>query len=187
MIPKKIHYFWFGGAAKPVSVISCIESWRQYCPDYDIIEWNESNYDFLKNEYMSYAYEQKKWAFVTDYARLDIVYQYGGIYLDTDVELIRSLDGMLSQKVFFGFEKSSEKEHFVATGLGFGAEPGAEILSSMMKDYEKESKLTRNGKLQFIPCPQVNTRTLRRCGLENEDRDQLIGEIMIYASDVFCP
>ena len=86
MIPKKIHYFWIGGNPKPESVLYCIESWKKYCPDFEIIEWNETNYDFTKNEYMRQAYEAKKWAFVTDYARLDIIYKYGGIYLDTDVE-----------------------------------------------------------------------------------------------------
>ena len=89
MIPKKIHYFWIGGNPKPESVLYCIDSWKKYCPDYEIIEWNESNYDFTKNEYMRQAYEAKKWAFVTDYARLDVIYKYGGIYLDTDVELIK--------------------------------------------------------------------------------------------------
>ena len=89
-IPKIIHYCWVGGKPKPQSVLYCIESWKRCCPDYEIREWNESNYDFTKNEYMRQAYEAKKWGFVPDYARLDIVYEYGGIYLDTDVEMLRS-------------------------------------------------------------------------------------------------
>ena len=89
-IPKIIHYCWVGGKPKPQSVLYCIESWKRCCPDYEIREWNESNYDFTKNEYMRQAYEAKKWGFVPDYARLDIIYEYGGIYLDTDVEMLRT-------------------------------------------------------------------------------------------------
>ena len=187
MIPKKIHYFWVGGNPKPESVLLCIESWRKYCPDYEIIEWNESNYDFSANEYMSQAYKAKKWAFVTDFARLDVIYRLGGIYLDTDVELIRSLDALLSRKMFLGFEKTTETEHYVATGLGFGAEPGMILLKEMMADYEDRNILDANGAVCFLPCPQVNTEVLRRHGLKNEDRDQTVGDAIIFASDVFCP
>lgn len=89
MIPKIIHYCWFGGAEIPEHDKKCIESWKKYCPDYQIIRWDESNYDYKKNPYMKEAYEAKKWGFVPDFARLDIVYEHGGIYLDTDVEIIR--------------------------------------------------------------------------------------------------
>ena len=101
MIPKKIHYCWVGGAPKPESVLVCINSWKKYCPDYEIIEWNETNYDFTKNKYMQQAYENKKWGFVPDYARLDIIYEHGGIYLDTDVEIIKSFDVAISS--IYGF------------------------------------------------------------------------------------
>ena len=89
MIPKVIHYCWFGANALPESAIECIESWKQFCPDYEIIQWNETNYDVTKNRYMHEAYQNKKYGFVPDYARLDIIYTHGGIYLDTDVELIK--------------------------------------------------------------------------------------------------
>ena len=92
MIPKIIHYCWFGGKEKPKDVLDCIASWKKYCPDYKIIEWNETNYDVHKNQYMSDAYKERKWAFVSDYARIDVVYTYGGIYLDTDVEVIKPLN-----------------------------------------------------------------------------------------------
>ena len=91
MIPKKIHYFWIGGNPKPKSVLFCIESWKKYCPDYEIIEWNETNYDFTKNEYMKQAYEAKKWGFAPDFARLDVIYQHGGLYFDTDVIALNGL------------------------------------------------------------------------------------------------
>ncbi len=187
MIPKKIHYFWIGGNPKPKSVLYCIESWKKFCPDYEIIEWNESNYDFSKNEYMSQSYETKKWAFVTDYARLDVIYQYGGIYLDTDVELIKPLDSVLHFQGFMGFDKTTGKDHYVATGLGFGMEPGNGLIKEMMADYEDVKRNKESGEIKYVPCPYLNTQVLRRYGLENADRDQLIQNIMIFASDVLCP
>ena len=128
MIPKIIHYCWFGGNEIPENDKKCIESWKKYCPDYKIIRWDESNYDYKKNSYMREAYEAKKWGFVPDYARLDIIYNYGGIYLDTDVELLKSLDEILDCEGFFGFES----ENLVNLGLGFGAVKGNEIIRDMM-------------------------------------------------------
>ena len=96
MIPKVIHYCWFGGNPLPEEAKRCIESWKKYCPDYKIIEWNENNYDVNSNEYMKAAYKEKKWAFVSDYARIDVVYKCGGIYMDTDVELVKELDTFLN-------------------------------------------------------------------------------------------
>lgn len=105
MIPKKIHYFWVGDKPMPEKNKACIESWKKFCPDYEIIEWNESNYDFSVCKYMAQAYEAKLWGFVPDYARLDIIYQKSGIYLDTDVELLQSLDNLLNCKAFLGFSR----------------------------------------------------------------------------------
>ena len=102
MIPKKIHYCWFGGNPLPEDVKRYIESWKKYCPDYDLIRWDESNYDVHKNAYVELAYQNKKWAFLTDYARLDIIYEHGGIYLDADVELIHSLDDLLQNSCYMG-------------------------------------------------------------------------------------
>lgn len=122
MIPKKIHYCWFGGNSLSSEVRKCIASWRRFCPDYEIIEWNEKNFDVDCIRYTADAYRDRRWAYVTDYARLKIVYEQGGIYLDTDVELLRPLDPLLENKVYFGMQRAGE----VATGLGFGAEAGAE-------------------------------------------------------------
>ena len=106
VIPKVIHYCWFGGGKIPEQNKIWMSSWKKYCPDYEIIEWNESNYGISKNQYMKEAYENKKWGFVPDYARLDIIYQYGGIYLDTDVEIIKNLDELLYQDAFVGIDGS---------------------------------------------------------------------------------
>ena len=105
MIPKKIHYCWFGSGELPDKDKKNIENWKKLCPDYEIIRWDESNYDYKKNKYMKQAYKSKKWGFVPDYARLDILYHHGGIYLDTDVELVRNLDILRYQRAFCGVEK----------------------------------------------------------------------------------
>ena len=119
MIPKIIHYCWFGGNPLPASALKCIESWRKYCPDYEIKEWNESNYDVNKIRYSSQAYQAKKYAFVSDYARFDILYQWGGLYFDTDVEVIRPIDDILAKGAFLGLETSET----VNPGLGMAVSP----------------------------------------------------------------
>lgn len=119
MIPRKIHYCWFGRGEKPRLAQKCIASWKKYCPDYEIIEWNEDNFDVNRNAYTQMCYKEKKYAFLTDYLRLLIVEEHGGIYFDTDVEAVRSFDELLDNPAFFGFEN----DRFVNTGEGFGAEP----------------------------------------------------------------
>lgn len=116
-IPKKIHYCWFGKGVLPKQNRRCIESWKRFCPEYEIIRWDEDNYDITKNRYMYEAYLNKKWGFVSDYARLDIIYHHGGIYLDTDVEIIKSYNELLYQSAFCGVEANRR----IAIGLGFGA------------------------------------------------------------------
>ena len=132
MIPKVIHYFWFGEQPLTDLAKKCIDSWKKYCPDYEIKLWNEQNYDISKNQYMLQTYKSKKYGFTVDFARLDIIYTYGGIYLDTDVELLKSLDDILNDKCFMGFESNEN----VALGLGFGAEAGNEIIYSLMHVYD---------------------------------------------------
>lgn len=187
MIPKIIHYCWVGNCPKPESVLYCIESWRKLCPDYKIIEWNESNYDFSKNEYMRQAYEEKKWGFVPDYARLDIVYQYGGIYLDTDVELIKNLDELLSYKAFMGFEDTGDGEFFVNCGHGFGAEPGHRIIKAARDLYDNMNFRNKDGSCNLLPSPNYTTRVLKKFGMIQENKDQLLDDMMVFASDVLCP
>lgn len=187
MIPKIIHYCWVGNAPKPKSVLYCIESWKKFCPDYEIREWNESNYDFTKNKYMKQAYEAKKWGFVPDYARLDIIYEYGGIYLDTDVEIIRSFDELLDQEAFMGFEETGEKTYYVNCGQGFGAVPHHEIIKKARDLYEHISFYKEDGTLNMLASPHYTTQTLKEYGLLQENKDQNLRSMKIYASDVLCP
>lgn len=187
MIPKKIHYFWIGGAPKPESVQHCIDSWRKYCPDYEIIEWNESNYDFQKNKYMAQAFAAKKWGFVPDYGRLDVIYEHGGIYLDTDVEIIRSFDPLLSQEAFIGFEESGEDTYNVNCGQGFGAVPHHEVVRQMRDYYDDLSFLQEDGSLNMTPSPQYTTQVLLSFGLIQKNTQQELPRLTVYPTDVLCP
>ena len=134
MIPKIIHYCWFGGQPKPEIVLKCIGSWKKYCPDWKIIEWNESNFDVSQHPYMKEAYKIKKWAFVCDVARLLLVYNYGGVYLDTDVELHASLNKLLPENAFFIFES----DIYINTGLGFGCEKEHKSVGAMLRYYDNK-------------------------------------------------
>lgn len=131
-IPKIIHYCWFGGGAISPENRKCMESWKKYCPDYKIMAWNEQNFDISQNRYAQQAYEAKKYAFVSDYVRLAVLYEYGGIYLDTDVELVRPLDELLELPGFMGFQTNNE----IATGLGFGARKGNSVVQALLRDYD---------------------------------------------------
>lgn len=182
-IPKKIHYCWFGKNPLPKAVLKCIESWKRYCPDYEIIQWNESNFNVHEIQYTSEAYANQKWAFVSDYARLKVIYENGGIYLDTDVELIQSLDSLLEYEGFLGFQNKET----VATGLGFGAIAGHSVLQAMLEDYHGLSFLRADGSMDITPCPDRNTKCLERLGLDvNGTRQELQG-IQIFPSEYFSP
>lgn len=154
MIPKIIHYCWFGNNPKSELIKKCMDSWHKYCPEYEIKEWNETNIDnFIP--YMQEAFEAKKWAFVSDVARLYVVWKYGGIYLDTDVELCKSLDEILEYECFFAFEN----ERMINTGQGFGAVKEHPCIEKMLKEYD-ERKFIKNGKYDFSPCPALNTEAI---------------------------
>lgn len=182
-IPKIIHYCWFGGEKIPEEYKSYMESWKRFCPDYEIKEWNETNYDISKNGYMEQAYKNKKWGFVPDYARLDIIYNYGGIYLDTDVELLKSLDEILDCEGFFGFES----ENLVNLGLGFGAVKGNEIIRDMMLQYEKMSFINHDGTLNTVASPIYTTEILKDKGLDLNGKLQVIEGSVIYPTEYFSP
>ena len=185
MIPKVIHYCWFGHSPKPALFQRCIASWKKYCPDYEIIEWNEDNFDISQNDYAREAYEEKKWAFVTDYARLWIVYNHGGIYLDTDVEIIKEFDDLLGDPAFFGFEDNES----IATGLGFGAEPGNPVVGAMLKDYDHIHFRLPDGSLDQLPCPIRNTKSISRLLPNSYDGKTIVKtkHAAFYPAEYFCP
>lgn len=182
-IPKVIHYCWFGKGEMPPLAEKCIKSWKKYCPDYEIICWNEENFDITQNKYMREAYEAKKWAFVSDYARLKIIYDNGGIYLDTDVELIKPIDDLLENNGFMGFDEKG----IVATGLGFGAEKENKIVKEFLNDYDNISFVLENGEFDLTPCPDRNTNTLKRLGMDLSVKNQTFLDMRFFTHDYFCP
>lgn len=185
MIPKKIHYCWFGNNSKSSLVEKCIRSWKKYCQDYEIIEWNEENFDISQCPlYVQEAYQEKQWAFVTDYVRLKIVYENGGIYMDTDVELKKNLDEFLKYNGYFGFEDGVH----IATGLGFGSVAKTPILLAMMKDYEGISFIKEDGSYNLMPCPERNTSVFLKHGLRQDNSKQVLGgNILVLPSIYLCP
>ncbi len=183
LIPKVIHYCWFSGKEMPEGFRKCIASWERYCPDYEIVRWDESNYDVNKNRYMQEAYEHQKWGFVTDCARFDILYRHGGIYMDTDVELVRNPDELLYQPAFCGVEKWGN----VNTGGGCGAVAGHPMIKKMLEARERLSFVREDGKLNLETCGVYETETLRKEGFHVDNRNQIISGMTVYTSDYFHP
>ena len=183
-VPKIIHYCWFGGNPKPKLAEKCIKSWKKFCPDYQIIEWNEENFDVsAAPEYVCQAYAAKRWAFVTDYVRLKAMTEMGGIYMDTDVELVRPLDELLELPGFMGFQTNNE----VATGLGFGARKGNSVVQALLRDYDALDFLKADGSADLTPCPERNTRVLQALGVRKDGTRQSIAEMEIFPAEYFCP
>ena len=199
MIPKIIHYCWFGGNPLPKLARKCIKSWKKHCPEYQLVRWDESNFDLSSCPlYVRQAYEVGQWAFVSDYVRLKVVHDCGGVYLDTDVELLKPLDELLSHKAYFGFEDArainavsndlTGAPVYVATGLGFGAEKGAIILQEMMNDYLDIPFILEDGAYDQETCPRRNTGALVRHGLKQDNSLQIIGDdILVLPSHWLCP
>lgn len=183
MIPKRIHYCWFGGRPKGKKERACIESWKKYCPDYDIIEWNESNIDLDMMPFVRQAYDAGKYAFVSDVVRLWALVSYGGIYFDTDVEVVRSLDALLDYKGFIGFEIPD----YVNTGQGVGAEKGNKIVREMLNHY-RELRFTGTDRTScVIKCTEINTRIFRQHGLICSGEFQLIEGFAVFPAEFFNP
>lgn len=182
LIPKVIHYCWFGGKDIPDKNKKWMESWQKFCPDYEIKRWDESNYDISKNRFMLQAYEEKQWAFVPDYARLDIVYNHGGIYLDVDVEIVKNFDDLLYAKGFAGFES----DKYVAFGLGFGAQKKLPIIKKLRDQYEKLEFRNTDGSLNLIGSPNIQTKNLLEDGLIQNGEYQIVRDLVIYPEKMLC-
>lgn len=183
MIPKKIHYCWFGGNPKPDSVQKCINSWKRFCPDYEIIEWNESNFDIHCMPFVEQAIEAKKYAFASDVARLMVVYENGGLYFDTDVEVVRNFDALLENQAFLGFESNE----YVNSGLGFGSEAGIEFFREHIDAYRDKVFINEDGSFNMIACPYVATELLVEKGFVQNGQEQLVDNVRIYPIDYFNP
>lgn len=184
MIPKKIHYCWFGRKDIPDKLNKCIKSWKKHCPDYEIIRWDENNFDININNFVREAYNRQKWAFVTDYARLWIIYHYGGFYLDTDVELIKPLDNLRNNEVYFGCEGFN----YVNTGVGFGAVAKNQIIKENMEVYDKINLFDIQGNFSVNPCPFYTTKLLENKGILFPVKSIVKNnDLTIYPNDYFNP
>lgn len=182
-VPKVIHYCWFGKGKMPPLAEKCIASWRKYCPDYKIVCHNEDNFDISENRYAKEAYDAGKWAFVSDYARLKVLYEEGGVYLDTDVELIKPIDDLLKDGGYMGFDDSG----VISTGLGFAAEKGNELVKILLSDYEDISFIRPDGSYDTTPCPDRNSDTLKKLGMDFSVKEQTFMGIRMLPEDYLCP
>ncbi len=188
MLQRSIHYCWFGGNPLPKSAIKCINSWKKFFPDYEIKEWNESNYDVRKIPYIAEAYDAKKYAFVSDYARFDILYQYGGVYFDTDVEVIKPFDDILVKGPFMGCEiDGGDKEINVAPGLGIAANPGMGIYKDILDFYLTQHFLNTDGTINTETVVKKTTKLLIEHGLKDIKGIQEVDGITIYPKEYFNP
>lgn len=190
MIPKKIHYCWFGRNPLPESAQKCIASWRKYLPDYEIIEWNEDNFDVNSIPYTAQAYEAKKYAFVSDYARFKILYEHGGLYFDTDVEVIKPMDDIIAAGSFMGFEIDTDGKEYcgaVAPGLGLGASAGMDIYSEILEAYETFRYINEDGSQNMKTVVMYITEILQKKGLTSKRGIQHIEGLTIYPKEYFNP
>ena len=183
IIPKKIHYCWFGGSEPGKKDKKNIEGWKKACPGFEIIRWDESDYDITQNRFMKEAAMAGKWSFVSDYARLDILYKHGGIYLDTDVEVIRDYSDLLGYEGFIGFEDNEK----VNDGQGFGVRPGHPLILEMLKEYEDECFINEDGSLNTKESPRRRTECLIRHGLRPDGTRQNVEGIEVFPKEYFCP
>ena len=182
MIPKIIHYCWFGGKPLPKLAQKCIKSWKKYCPDYEIIEWNESNFDLNYNDYVKEAYEAKKWAFITDVVRLYALVNYGGVYMDTDVEVLKPLDSFLRLEAFSGFEAKER----IPTGI-MASEKGASIMVELLNDYKGVHFKNEDGTLDVTTNVTRITDACLKYGLVLNGSNQTVNGFTLFPSDYFCP
>lgn len=182
MIPKKLHYIWIGGKKEPEIFEKCLNSWKKYCPDYEIIRWDESNIDFNISLFTKIAYEHGKLAHTGDYLRLHILHSYGGIYLDVDVEIIKPFTQLLEYDAFFSFQDHKR----INTGNGFGSIQGNKLLRSIMNEYDMISK---NGNFyKFLKTsPEVDTPILKSLGLIPNNRLQIINNCIFLPKDFMSP
>lgn len=187
MIPEKIHYCWFGGNPLPELAQKCIASWQKFLPDYEIIRWDESNYDVNKIPYIREAYAAKKYAFVSDYARFDILYHHGGLYFDTDVEIVKDMTNIIAEGSFMGCE-SREANNLINSGLGLGATQGLPVIKEILEDYHQRHFLKEDGSYDYTTIVDIVSEIFKKYGFESQEQKiQKIANTTIYPAEFFAP
>lgn len=182
-IPKTIHYCWFGGKSKPDLVKRCIESWKKNLIDYEIIEWNEDNFDVNCCSYVREAYESGKFAFVSDYVRVHALYTFGGIYLDTDVEVFKSFNDFLHHDSFWGFEQ----ENYIATST-IGAAKRNSLMKMFLDSYQNKKFINADGSFDSLTNVAIITELLKKKGLKpNGEYQEIKGYGAFYPQTYFSP
>lgn len=189
MIPKVIHYCWFGGKPLPELALKCIKSWKKFLPDYEIKEWNEQNFDVNINSYTREAYEAKKYAFVSDFARFWILYHHGGLYFDVDVEVIKPLDKIIAEGPFLGREDTNHRELKlqVNPGLGFGAYAHQNFLKEILEQYSHLQFINSDGTYNTKTIVEYTTEMLYAHGLNYSSSVQNCAGFQIYPKEYFSP
>lgn len=181
-IPKIIHYCWFGGKPLPEDAKRYIESWKRYCPDYKIVEWNESNFDLNIVPYVKEAYEAKKWAFITDYVRLYALQLMGGVYMDTDVEVLKNLDEFLNNEGFSGFERIDA----IPTGI-MASEKDNPFINELLREYDGLHFYRDDGSFDLTTNVTRITNSALKHGVKLNNKKQKIWHFTIYPKEFFCP
>lgn len=182
MIPKVIHYCWFGGGELPKTVISCIESWKKFCPDYEIKEWNTTNFDVSCCPYVREAFEAKKWAFVSDYCRFYVLYHEGGVYLDTDVELLKPIDNLMVGAVV-GFDRTGGA---VNSGSIRIAPKGDRVCEMMLKSYHQD-RFIKNNEPDYTTVCNREMDIFKKLGLVPDNTLQIVADTTVYPAEYFDP
>lgn len=183
VIPKIIHYTWFSGEPLPESAKRCMETWKKYAPDYEIVQWNAENYDLTAHPYVNSAINNRKWGFAGDYVRLDVVYRYGGFYFDLDVELLRSIDELRYQSAFCGFETAET----INLGSGFGAALGHPVIKALRDHYDSVDFVKKDGSLDLTASPYYQTRAFTELGANINSEFQIVQDCAIYPAIYFAP
>lgn len=186
MIPKVIHYCWFGGNPLPKYARKCVASWRKFFPDYEIREWNEDNFDVNMIPYTREAYKDGKYAFVSDFARFYTLYHYGGLYFDTDVEVVKSMDDIVARGAFMGIEQDIDQV-VVAPGLGMGAYAGMDLYKRVIDHYVSLNFAEKSESQISGLVVECTTDCLRQLGFVCENRLQQVADVWIYPNDWFNP
>ncbi|MGX4763132.1 glycosyltransferase family 32 protein [Holzapfeliella sp. JNUCC 72] len=183
MIPKKIHYVWVGGNEKPKDIQKCLQTWKKHLSDYEIIEWNEDNFDINQNHYLKQAYEAKKWAFVSDYIRASVIYKYGGIYLDTDVLVLDDLNDLRQNAAFVGFENPDYP--FTAA---FGAEKHHPLIKDMLDYYDNlDFDFDSSDQMAGVNTVSVSDILIDKYHCRPNNQEQILKEgIHVYPDYVLC-